>query len=111
MTTCFAGKCLCGGGFFYDVNLNGCVSTCTRGLGDSYVAYRGILLNETNPWIVAANGSMSSCTPLCNANPRCTGFNFGPGWRLCYFKYSTPQDYPVIRLSSSDPTFYQRMCA
>ncbi|XP_076453614.1 uncharacterized protein LOC143288851 [Babylonia areolata] len=111
MTACFSGKCLCDGGFFYDVNLNGCVSTCTRGLGDSYTAYPDIHLNQTSAWISDANGSVSSCTPLCNANPGCTGFNFGSGWPRCYFKYGTPQDYPVIRFSGTVKTFYQRTCA
>ncbi|XP_076442811.1 uncharacterized protein LOC143281486 [Babylonia areolata] len=111
MAACYSGMCLCDGGFFFDNYLNGCTSTCTRNLGNSYLKYLGWDLFSHDLFSKKAYGTMSTCEHACNADHSCTAFSYLSHVDTCYFKQVTAQDYPKDWRVYNLSTHCRRTCA
>ncbi|KAL8560569.1 hypothetical protein ACOMHN_058030 [Nucella lapillus] len=123
MAACFSGQCLCDGGFFFDHTENACVSSeynapfvssCTRGLGNTYLEYKAMDFNGHDAFDTSASGDPLTCHTKCSADPTCVLIVYGSMWKKgqgrCFYKNVTSRDFPLAWKPRSETISYQRQC-
>ncbi|XP_070181011.1 protein eyes shut-like isoform X2 [Littorina saxatilis] len=109
---CRDGECVCDadGGYYYSHSQNDCVQDCAE-FGTDYDYYYNNDFYGHNAFSLHAE-DVAVCKEGCNNVTACRTFTRIPSQNMCYFKFSTRQEYPGdwLENGNGDVETYQRTC-